>query len=77
MIPADIDLADLSPSLTTADVARIVAVDSTPTQIVALQAEPRTAALATLMPLLAMEHQQLLLDAAVQRALRGDRRLRQ
>jgi hypothetical protein len=67
MIPTDIDLADLSPSLAAADVARIVA----------LQAEPRTAALATLMPLLAMEHQQLLLDAAVQRALRGDRRLRQ
>ena len=67
MIPTDIDLAYLSPSLAAADAARIVA----------LQAEPRTAALATLMPLLAMEHQQLLLDAAVQRALRGDRRLRQ
>ena len=64
MISTDIDLTVLHPGLTAADAARIVAAEGAPTRIAALDQEPRAAALATLMPLLAVEHQQLLLDAA-------------
>jgi hypothetical protein len=64
MISSDIDLTVLHPGLTAADAARVVDTLGAPMRIAALDQEPRAAALATLMPLLAVEHQQLLLDAA-------------
>ncbi len=64
MISTDIDLTVLHPGLTAADAARIVAAEGAPTRIAALDQEPRAAALAMLMPLLAVEHQQELLEAA-------------
>ncbi|KPV48087.1 hypothetical protein SE17_39940, partial [Kouleothrix aurantiaca] len=64
MISTDIDLTALHSGLTAAEAARIVGALGAPTRILALEQEPRAAALAMLMPLLAVEHQQELLGAA-------------
>ena len=64
MISTDIDLTALHSGLTAAEAARIVGALGAPTRILALEQEPRAAALAMLMPLLAVEHQQELLEAA-------------